>query len=191
MYHIWKHFKTITYHKILVAGGCFRVGLYRQGLLHDMSKYSPTEFLVGAKYYQGTRSPNNAEREDIGYSSAWLHHKGRNKHHYEYWIDYSMQALPGGMAPVPMPDRDIAEMIMDRIAASKVYMGEAYTDRSPLEYYYRGTDKAPIHPDTRTKLLYVLKMLAEQGEEKTFLFIRENLVQHKQELDWQQLEKAE
>ncbi len=191
MYHIWKHFKTITYHKILVAGGCFRVGLYRQGLLHDMSKYSPTEFLVGAKYYQGTRSPNNAEREDIGYSSAWLHHKGRNKHHYEYWIDYSMQALPGGMAPVPMPDRYIAEMIMDRIAASKVYMGEAYTDRSPLEYYYRGTDKAPIHPDTRTKLLYVLKMLAEQGEEKTFLFIRENLVQHKQELDWQQLEKAE
>ena len=88
-----------------------------------MSKYSPTEFWVGAKYYQGTRSPNNAEREDIGYSSAWLHHKGRNKHHYEYWIDYSMQALPGGMAPVPMPDKYIAEMIMDRIAASKVYMG--------------------------------------------------------------------
>ena len=167
------------------------MGLYRQGLLHDLSKYSPTEFFVGAKYYQGTRSPNNAEREDIGYSSAWLHHKGRNKHHYEYWIDYSMQALPGGMAPVPMPDRYIAEMIMDRIAASKVYMGAAYTDRSPLEYYYRGTDKAPIHPDTRMKLLYVLKMLAEQGEEKTFRFIRENLVQQKQQLDWQQLEKAE
>ena len=109
--NIWKHFKTITHHKILVAKGCFKVGLYKQGLLHDMSKYSPTEFWVGAKYYQGTRSPNNAEREDIGYSSAWLHHKGRNKHHYEYWIDYSMQALPGGMAPVPMPDKYIAEMI--------------------------------------------------------------------------------
>ena len=77
--NIWKHFKTITHHKILVAKGCFKVGLYKQGLLHDMSKYSPTEFWVGAKYYQGTRSPNNAEREDIGYSSAWLHHKGRNK----------------------------------------------------------------------------------------------------------------
>ena len=127
--NIWKHFKTITHHKILVAKGCFKVGLYKQGLLHDMSKYSPTEFWVGAKYYQGTRSPNNAEREDIGYSSAWLHHKGRNKHHYEYWIDYSMQALPGGMAPVPMPDKYIAEMIMDRIAASKVYMGGEYTDK--------------------------------------------------------------
>ena len=191
MHNIWKHFKTITQHKILVAQGCFKVGLYRQGLLHDMSKYSPTEFWVGVKYYQGTRSPNNAEREDIGYSSAWLHHKGRNKHHYEYWIDYSMHALPGGMAPVPMPDRYIAEMIMDRIAASKVYMGDRYTDRSPLDYYYRGTDKAPIHPKTKAKLLYVLEMLAEQGEEKTFQFIKEELVQHKRCMDWHQLEKAE
>lgn len=189
--NIWKHFKTITYHKILVAQGCFRVGLYKQGLLHDMSKYSPAEFWVGVKYYQGTRSPNNAEREDIGYSSAWLHHKGRNKHHYEYWIDYSIQALPGGMAPVPMPDRYIAEMIMDRIAASKVYMGEKYTDRSPLDYYYQGTDKAPIHPETKAKLLYVLELLAEQGEEKTFQFIREELVQHKHCMDWHRLEKAE
>ena len=84
----WSHFKTITHHKILVAKGCFRIGLYRQGLLHDLSKYSPTEFRVGAKYYQGTRSPNNAEREEIGYSTAWMHHKGRHKHHYEYWKDY-------------------------------------------------------------------------------------------------------
>jgi len=189
--NIWKHFKTITHHKILVAKGCFKVSLYKQGLLHDMSKYSPTEFWVGAKYYQGTRSPNNAEREDIGYSSAWLHHKGRNKHHYEYWIDYSMQALPGGMAPVPMPDKYIAEMIMDRIAASKVYMGGEYTDRSPLDYYYQGTDRAPIHPETKAKLLYVLEMLAEQGEEKTFQFIKEELVQHKRCMDWHQLEKAE
>ena len=189
--NIWKHFKTITHHKILVAKGCFKVGLYKQGLLHDMSKYSPTEFWVGAKYYQGTRSPNNAEREDIGYSSAWLHHKGRNKHHYEYWIDYRMQALPGGMAPVPMPDKYIAEMIMDRIAASKVYMGGEYTDRSPLDYYYQGTDRAPIHPETKAKLLYVLEMLAEEGEEKTFRFIKEELVQHKRCMDWHQLEKAE
>ena len=60
--------------------GCFRIGLYKQGLLHDMSKYSPTEFLVGCRYYKGYMSPNNAERADRGYSSAWLHHKGRNKH---------------------------------------------------------------------------------------------------------------
>ena len=118
-----QHFKTITYHKYLVMKGCFAVGLYRQGICHDLSKYSWTEFRVGAKYYQGNRSPNNAEREDIGYSSAWLHHKGRNRHHYEYWVDYSTQSIEGGMAPVPMPRKYVAEMLMDRIAASKT--GEA------------------------------------------------------------------
>ena len=105
MIKAWEHFKTITKHKILVMQGCFKVGLYRQGILHDLSKYSPEEFLVGVKYYQGDRSPNNAEREAIGYSSAWLHHKGRNKHHYEYWIDYSTKEIKGGIAPAPMPKR--------------------------------------------------------------------------------------
>ena len=171
----WMHFKTITYHKYLVARGCFQVGLYKQGLLHDMSKYSPSEFLVGARYFQGDRSPNNAEREAIGYSSAWLHHKGRNKHHYEYWIDYSMSTVPGGMLPVPMPDRYIAEMVMDRIAASKVYEKEKYTDASPLQYYYKGTDKAPLHSYTRQMLEKFLKMLADEGEEKTFRYIKQFL----------------
>ena len=173
---VWKHFKTVTYHKYLVAQGCFRVGLYRQGLMHDLSKYSPTEFLAGVRYYQGTRSPNNAEREDKGYSAAWLHHKGRNRHHYEYWTDYSLQGPPGTIVPVPMPDRYIAEMIMDRIAACKVYQGEAYTDESPLTYYSRGTTRAPMHPDTREKLETVLYMLAEKGERETFAYIRKELV---------------
>ena len=66
MIYIWKHLKTITYHKYLVAKGCFKVGLYKQGILHDMSKYSPSEFFVGVRYFQGNRSANNAEREDIG-----------------------------------------------------------------------------------------------------------------------------
>ncbi len=175
----WKHFKTITYHKYLVAKGCFRVGLYRQGLFHDLSKYSPAEFLVGARYYQGNRSPNNAEREAIGYSSAWLHHKGRNKHHYEYWIDYSTRDVPGGMAPVPMPYKYIVEMIMDRIAASKVYLGGSYTDEAPLTYYYGGTDKAPIHEDTKRILEEMLIMLAKRGEEETFRCMKEELKRRK------------
>ena len=93
----WKHFKTITRHKYLVMKGCFAVGLYRQGLTHDLSKYEPSEFLIGARYFQGDRSPNNAEREEKGYSSAWLHHKGRNRHHYEYWIDYSTRDVPAAL----------------------------------------------------------------------------------------------
>ena len=174
--HIWKHFKTITYHKYLVMKGCFRVGLYKQGLLHDLSKYSPAEFIVGAKYYQGNRSQNNAEREEKGYSSAWLHHKGRNKHHYEYWIDYSAHELNNGMAPAPMPGRYIIEMFMDRIAASKVYNGKVYTDNDPLTYYEKGADRMEVflHPHTREVLEKLLHMLAEKGESETFAYIRSN-----------------
>lgn len=176
MMKAWKHFKTVTYHKWLVMKGCFAVGLYRQGLTHDLSKYSPTEFLVGAKYYQGDRSPNNAEREEKGYSSAWLHHKGRNKHHYEYWIDYSTSASQTGIVPVPMPDKYIAEMMMDRIAASKVYKGKDYTDSAPLEYFLRGKDLPIIHAYTRDKLERYLTMLAEKGEKETFRHIKKELL---------------
>lgn len=172
-----EHLKTINHHKWLVMKQCFRVGLFRQGLLHDMSKYSPTEFLVGCKYYQGNRSPNNAERESTGYSKAWLHHKGRNKHHYEYWIDYSVD--PGeGIVGQKMPVKYVIEMFMDRIAASKTYRGKAYTDQDPLEYYERGAAKLGkmIHPDTARLLHFLLKMLAEKGEKETFRYIRKNIL---------------
>ncbi len=176
---VWKHFKTITHHRILVCKGCFKIGLYWQGLTHDMSKYSPTEFKVGLKYYQGTRSPNNAEREAKGYSSAWLHHKGRNKHHYEYWIDYSSR-VPGGMLPVPMPRKYIAEMIMDRIAACKVYNGDNYTNKSALDYYKLGLDPAPMHDETRKWLEFFLNMLSEKGEKETYNYIKNVFLKNKE-----------
>ena len=176
---VWKHFKTITHHRILVCKGCFKIGLYWQGLMHDMSKYSPTEFKVGLQYYQGTRSPNNAEREAKGYSSAWLHHKGRNKHHYEYWIDYSSR-VPGGMLPVPMPRKYIAEMIMDRIAACKVYNGDNYTNTSALDYYKLGLDPAPMHDETRKWLEFFLNMLSEKGEKETYNYIKNVFLKNKE-----------
>lgn len=170
-----QHFKTITKHRNMVMKNCFRVGLYRQGLLHDLSKYSIAEFSIGARYYQGNRSPNNAEREEKGYSSAWLHHKGRNKHHYEYWIDYSINDK-GSMSGMEMPVPYVAEMMMDRIAACKTYNGSAYTDQDPLKYYNRGRDYAMIHPATKALLEQLLHMLAEQGEEALFSYIREELL---------------
>ena len=85
------HFKTITKHKLLVMRLCFSEGLYKQGLLHDLSKYSFTEFKTGIKYYRGYKSPNGVERILTGTSPAWLHHKGRNKHHFEYWCDYDLE----------------------------------------------------------------------------------------------------
>lgn len=169
----WQHFCTITHHKILVMKGCFRVGLYRQGLMHDLSKYGWTEFRVGAKYYQGTRSPNNAEREKLGYSSAWLHHKGRNKHHYEYWNDVGPDKILKG---VKMPLKYVVEMMMDRIAASRVYKGDSYTDQCPLDYYNLTKDYILIHPKTRALLEKLLKMLAKRGQAYTFKYIKKVLL---------------
>ena len=181
--HPMKHFKTITYHKWLVLKGCFAVGLYWQGICHDLSKYMPSEFLVGAKYYQGTRSPNNAEREEYGYSSAWLHHKGRNKHHYEYWIDYSLRYVPTGMAPAPMPTRFIVEMFMDRTAACITYQKESYTQQSPLIYYQGGKDPAPLHEKTRAMLELFLTMLSVNGKKATDRYIKKEILPRSKELD--------
>ena len=175
--HIWKHFATITKHRFLVMGGCFRVGLIWQGLTHDLSKYSPTEFFVGVKYYQGNRSPNAAEREDRGFSEAWIHHKGRNRHHYEYWTDMDMQTRQ--YVSVPMPRKYLVEMVMDRRAACKTYQGKAYHPSSAWEYFDRSREKNLMHPKLRTELEYLLRMLAEKGEKETFRYIRKVVLKEK------------
>lgn len=174
MSNVWKHFKTITHHRHLVMQGCFRVGLIRQGLLHDLSKYAPAEFLTGVRYYQGNRSPNAAERDEIGYSTAWMHHKGRNKHHFEYWTD--LDPVTHVYAPVQMPNRYLAEMMMDRIAACKTYEKENYTSASPLRYFQRAHETSLLHPETNRKLLYLLTMLRDEGEDATFAFIRSTVL---------------
>jgi len=129
-------------------------------------------------YYQGNRSPNNAEREELGYSSAWLHHKGRNKHHYEYWIDYSLKKEEG-LVGMKMPKKYVVEMVMDRIAASKIYRKNQYKDTDPLEYYERGADFLVIHKDTRILLEDLLVMLAKKGEKETFSYIRKVVLKTK------------
>lgn len=172
-----KHLKTINHHKWLVMQLCFKAGLYRQGIMHDLSKYSPTEFLVGAKYYQGDRSPNNAEREAKGYTSAWLHHKGRNKHHMEYWIDYGLDQ-DQKMAGMKMPVRYVVEMFCDRVAASKNYRGKQYKNSDPYDYYMKSRSHYIIHPQTAALLEKLLIMLKDEGEEKTILYIRKNVLKN-------------
>ena len=175
---VLEHFKTITHHRHLVMKGCFAVGLYMQGLLHDLSKYSWVEFSVGAKYYQGYKSPNNAEREDKGLSYAWLHHKGRNKHHFEYWIDYSMDGT-GHMTGMEMPVKYVVEMYVDRVAACKNYQKDAYTDSSALEYYEKGRAKYMMHPKTAALLEDMLNHLAKNGEDATNEYIRKEILHNK------------
>lgn len=170
---IVKHFETITKHRHEVIKNCFKAGIPIQGLLHDLSKYSPSEFIVGAIYYQGDRSPNEGEREAYGYSKAWMHHKGRNKHHFEYWTDYDPKTRR--MSAVKMPYRYIVEMFCDRVAASKVYLQDAYTDDAPLAYFERGKKNRLIHPETSATIEKLLRMLSVKGEEYTFKYIRRSL----------------
>lgn len=171
------HLKTINHHRHLVVKGCFKVGLYKQGLLHDLSKYMPVELQAGVKFYSGDKSPNNKEREVYGYSLAWLHHKGRNKHHLEYWIDYGVDG--GGMRGMKMPVKYVVEMYVDRVAACKNYQKDKYTDRSALEYYERGVKKYLIHPETQALLEDMLKYLAEHGEEAANEYIRKEILKNK------------
>ena len=170
-----RHLHTINHHKWLVMKHCFALGLYRQGLWHDLSKYSPAEFIPGVKYYTGKSSPHNGERADLGYSGAWLHHKGRNKHHMEYWIDYA----PGSgekMSGMRMPERYVVEMFCDRLAACENYHGKNYQDRDPYDYYMKSKDHYIIHPETRALLEKLLFMLKDEGKEKTFSYIREKVL---------------
>lgn len=164
------HLKTVLHHRHLVMMHCFKAGIFWHGFTHDLSKFSPTEFIPGVLYFQGNRSPNEREREVNGYSKAWIHHKGRNRHHFEYWTDYSPKTRR--LEPVEMPNDYIIEMFCDRLAASKTYNGKNYTDSSPLEYFMRGKTNRFIEKKTARKLEFLLRMLAEKGEDYTFQYIR-------------------
>ena len=169
------HFKTITNHKLLVMKYCFKVGLYKQGLLHDLSKYTWVEFSAGIKYYKGYMSPNGIQKKVEGLSTAWLHHKGRNKHHFEYWIDYGINPEEG-IKGMKMPVKYVVEMFIDRMSASMNYQKEKYTDKSPLEYYEKRKEYYLLHETTRKQLEFLLNKLAKDGEKETLKFIKREVL---------------
>ena len=169
------HFITITNHKLLVMKSCFKVGLYKQGLLHVLSKYNPVEFFAGIKYYNGSISPNGIQKKQEGLSEAWLHHKGRNKHHFEYWIDYGIKESEG-LKGMNMPTKYVVEMFIDRMSASKNYLKEKYTQRSALEYYEARKDYYILHPESRELLEFLLNKLCDEGEENTLKYIKNNIL---------------
>lgn len=176
------HLKTINTHKYLVTRLLFRCGLYKQGILHDLSKYSPVEFLAGVKYYQGYRSPINAEKEAKGYSLGWLHHKGKNKHHWEYWLDNAnadTKDAVHGITAIEMPREYVVEMICDRIAASMNYEKEKYTDASALNYFLRGKDHVFMHPKTRALTKHLLEYLRDHGLDATIDYMRTKVLHNK------------
>jgi len=133
------HLITIIKHKYYVGRECFKVGLYWQGIVHDLSKFSIVEFFSSAKYYQGTSSPICAEKEKKGYSLAWLNHKAKNKHHWEYWIDFDYKT--GKVISIEIPEKYVLEMVCDMIGASKTYLNVKFDKTEPLKYF---VDKSPM-----------------------------------------------
>ncbi len=169
--HIFKHFKTITKHKLVVMKLCFKAGLYKQGLLHDLSKYSFVEFFNGARFYQGTYSPNYNERKKKGYSEAWMHHKGRNKHHCEYWIDVNPNS--NCYEPVKMPKKYLVESVCDRIAATKIYSGKSFTRDGALNYFYKEKDYIPMHEDTKKEMERILILYNDYNDKEFFKYLKQ------------------
>lgn len=167
----WGHLRTVHKHRKMVRKLCFKCGMYWQGLTHDLSKYSHTEFWNGVKYFTGTASPHVGERKAKGYSDAWLHHHNKNKHHAEYWVDI----VDGKPTPVKMPFKYLAEMICDRVAASMIYLGDKYTDAAPLDYYLAHMDENQFDEATRATLETALVRIKMDGLEVALEDIKEAL----------------
>lgn len=140
-----EHFKTITLHKLYVGQACFKAGIPWQGITHDLSKYGLTEFKSSAKYFQGDRSPIKAEKDDLGYSIAWQHHKGVNKHHWQYWIDWKQ----GKLYTIEMPYKHMATMICDWIGAGKAYNKGEWSIYTFRHWYANNENKIILHEKTR------------------------------------------
>ena len=133
-----------------------------QGLLHDLSKFTPTEFIESVKFYQGNQSPINVARDVQGYSDAWLHHKGRNKHHTQYWVDLSF----GKITCAEMPWKYLVEFICDGIGAGKAYarnQGKEWTEQDPLSYWETKDQYSIINEKTKAKIRYYYEDIANRG----------------------------
>ena len=167
--NIFLHFKKICVHKHYVRKYCWKVGLYWRGIIHDLSKFSPIEFWESVKYYQGNSSPIDACKKDKGYSRAWLHHKGRNKHHYEYYVDN----FDNGGTPLQMPFKDSVEMLCDYLGAGHAYMGKNFSYEAEYNWWLnKKKTNLAMHPVNRDFITLALDQLREYGN---IVFFKDNL----------------
>ena len=162
---IFKHFILIIKHKYIIFKLCCKAGIPWRGLVHDLSKFSPTEFFESAKYYVGNHSPITERKKDVGYSDAWLHHKGRNKHHHEYWVDEQASIK----TPV-IPYKYAVEMVCDKMAAGIVYKKKEWYKEYQLEYWHRESKKFETQINAKTKefITQVFIQVAKEGINKTY-----------------------
>ena len=167
---LFGHLHTINTHRRIVRSLCFRCGLYKQGLLHDLSKYSFAEFWPSVRYFQGYRSPITYEKSIKGYSDCWLHHKGRNKHHWEYWVDRLSNKTE--LSTIKMPFNYMLESVCDKIGASKVCKKKDYTIEYPYEFFTNSKEIHVMNPETARQITALLEYLKDNGEEKALEYYK-------------------
>ena len=153
---ILSHWKTVRLHRKWVRHYCFLAGIPWRGIKHDLSKYSPIEFIESARYYIGTSSPINEAKKIQGVSYAWLHHKGRNTHHYEYWMD---NFDDGGIAR-PMPMNDFVELVCDYLAAGQAYQRELFTYSNEYKWWLNKKEKCAMNKKNKNMLDIIFSDLA-------------------------------
>ena len=161
MTNLQKHLRTIRKHRKYVRQMCFKMGLFWQGLTHDLSKYSLKELSI-AKYYTGTKSPHAVCRDELGYSPSWQYHYHRNKHHWQYWLD--IEDWPDKVAAVKMPYKYVIEMFCDFVGAGKAYNNTKWNEHMPLDYYEKACrGKRLMHSDSEKLLVELLVALDGKG----------------------------
>lgn len=142
---IWIHLKTICKHKFWVMYYCFKCGIPWQGIVHDLSKFSFAEFWTNVKYVIPGKSPIDVQKENIGFSMAWQHHKGHNPHHYEFWMD----KFDDGCYITRMPFKYAVEMLCDSLAAGKAYQGKKFSYESEYKWWENQRAIRNMHPDNQ------------------------------------------
>ena len=139
---------------------CFKRGLIWRGLVHDLSKYFPSEFFPYARFFYST--DKKPRRDSTGYykptntgnlkfDRAWLKHTRRNKHHWQYWAladDYEGNAL------FDMPDKYILEMFCDWLGAGRA---QGYESGSVDDWYKSNGPKLQLSKKTRAKIENILE----------------------------------
>ena len=171
MNQYFEHLKVISKHKYYVMRACFKTGFYKRGLLHDNSKFGIEEFVSSARYFQGHRSPIDAEKEDIGYSKAWQSHKGRNKHHWQYWVDWER----GQLYAIEMPIEYVVEMVCDWVGAGKAYNKEKWTINEVRNWYEKEKDVMILHEKTRKFIEFSLFTII-RTEQDFYYWFHKNVV---------------
>lgn len=161
----FKYLWWLLKHKFWVTYFCFKEKIVLNGMLHDMSKFKPKEFIAYMNFFYSNDSLNKNEKE-LAMNYQWLSHQNKNKHHWQYWVlindDGSIQSLP-------MPDVYIKEMVCDWIGAGIAIKGY---DNTP-EWYGENKKNQIMHAETRNKVEEMLTRIYSLEKMKPYISEKE------------------